>query len=97
QICLLDAMSSSKQNQVFNHYRQNLLLIATWLDGLYHYQTDFLTRKCTIERICDTLPEGKLSEFLFVLNARQSKVGAYFLICLEPQDFQEFIFTVPPS
>ncbi len=95
QVCLLNTMSSSKQNQILRQNCQNLPLMASWMDELFSYQQEFSSRKNTVKRMCSFLQEGSLTEFIRQLNERRSKIGAYFLICLSPQHFQEFAFTVP--
>jgi hypothetical protein len=95
QVCLLDAMGPPKQNQIFRQHYLDLSLLAVWMDGLFYYQKKFNIRIRTIRQICDSLHEGALTEFIQMLNDQRSKVGAYFLMCLSSQHFQEFVFTVP--
>lgn len=97
QVCLLYAMSYSKQDLIFQKYRTDSLSMAAWLAELLVYQTDFSMKKETVQHICNTLKGGTLSEFLQMLNARNAKCGAYLLACLPYELFQEFIFTIPIS
>lgn len=95
QICLLDAMTTSKRREVFYKYREKLHLLASWTDGLFHCQDSFDYRKRIIEHACDSLEKDRLTDFLIILNNKRSQVGPYLLICLIDSDFEEFIYTVP--
>jgi hypothetical protein len=82
QVCFLDAMTPAKQDLVFEKYHGDLSLMASWMDGLFHYRPNFLLRKCHIQKICDCLENQELLDLLSLLASRKSQVGPYLLVCL---------------
>lgn len=95
QICLLDAMRPTKQEQVFDRNRNNLPLMASWMEGLFHYRCHFSIRLEIFQRIFNALKKDNFVKFLECLDTQNAKVGAYFLACLSSENFQKFVFEVP--
>jgi hypothetical protein len=97
QVCLLEVMTSSQQIKVFKTYQQDLGLMATWMDELFRYESDFMARQHILARIFDSLEEGVLADFFEVLTDQNAQVGAYLFVCLSLEQLQEFILNVQPE
>lgn len=95
QVCLLDAMGRRNQKKILHQYRDDPLLMASWLDELFHYRADFTSRNRMIKRFFRVLRVENVSEFLQTLTIINSKMGSYFLASLPERDFHEFTVKVP--
>lgn len=91
--CLLDAMSSSKQEEILYKYQDNLPLMASWMDGLFHLSPNFFFRKVNIQTILRWVKKEELNEFFSILSLQNSQIGPYLLICLSENDCHDFIYS----
>lgn len=94
QVCLLNAMTPSKQSQVLNRYQKDAYLMSQLFDQLFFLQNEFDEQRKVVERFGQALAQENLSEFIQFLLSNDCKLGAYLLVCLPDETFQNFIYDV---